>query len=322
MNARTRFLVPVLFLASAICALPFSREGHETIAELAYESPQLKPTAKAAIDKILGGETIMFAAEWPDAIKPPFGALAKTAEAKTFNHAHPDNRLWHFVNFPIGSTAYSASSPFAGPTDIAHAIKGCIAVLEGTGSFDGLSKVEALRYLVHLVGDAHQPLHTVFEYFDVRDPNHPVMLTPTPSVPAGVLRDGGGNDLYYSAKNELHADWDDGLVAAIVPSKKTSDLVAALHSQVSATVHKAGGDYHVWVDTWLGDTMTLVPGAFAGITYDQFVEEGTGHGKSQKKLMITLPKNYQSTHVPEAKLQLLKGADHLLQLFNAIVWAP
>ena len=93
MNARTRFLVPVLFLASAICALPFSREGHETIAELAYESPQLKPTAKAAIDKILGGETIMFAAEWPDAIKPPFGALAKTAEAKTFNHAHPDNRL-------------------------------------------------------------------------------------------------------------------------------------------------------------------------------------------------------------------------------------
>ena len=321
MNIRIRFLFVSAYLGSALCAFPFSREGHEAIGELAYESPQLKPTAKAAIDRILGQETIMFAAEWPDAIKPPFGALANTPEAKAFHHAHPNNHLWHFVNFPIGSTAYAASSPYASPTDIAHAIKGCIAVLEGTGDFDGLSKLEALRFLVHLVGDAHQPLHTAFELFDVHDPAHPVMLPPSPTVPTGALRDGGGNDLYYSAKEELHADWDDGLVAAIVSSKKTADLVNALRSEVRAKDYKASGNYHQWVDAWLADTMALVPSVFAGITYDQFVEVSTGHGKFKKKILITLPPNYQSTHVAEAKLQVVKGADHLLQLFNAMHWA-
>lgn len=321
MNFPVRSLLAVVYLGSALCAFPFSREGHETIAELAYESPQLNPAAKTAISQILGQETIMFAAEWPDAIKPPFGALSKTPEAKAFVHAHPNHHLWHFVNFPIGSTAYSASSPYAVPTDIAHAIKGCIAVLEGTGDFDGLSKLEALRYLVHLVGDAHQPLHTAFELFDVHNPAHPVMLPPSPTTPAGALRDGGGNDLYYTAKDELHADWDDGLVAAIVPSKQTPDLVALLHSEVSASAYKASGDYHTWIDAWLGDTMAMVPSAFAGITYDQFVEENTGHGNPQKKILITLPPNYQSAHVPDARLQVVKGADHLLQLFNAMHWA-
>src|SRR5882724_6903179 len=146
----------------ASVASAFSREGHESIALLAFSSKDLSGTAKSAINQILGSESIAFAAEWPDAIKPPFGAVANTPEAIDFNHKHPDNHHWHFVNFPIGSSAYSATSPFAKDDDVSHAVQGCIAVLEGKGSFDNLTKKEALRYLVHLVGDVHQPLHTAF----------------------------------------------------------------------------------------------------------------------------------------------------------------
>lgn len=299
----------------------FSRQGHESIALLAGNSPELSPTAKAAIKKILGKETMDFAAEWPDAIKPFSGALANTPEAVKFNRDHPQNRHWHFVNFPIGSTAYLASSPYAQPTDISHAIKGCIAVLEGTGSFDHLTKKQALRYLLHLVGDVHQPLHTTFEIWDVSNPAHPKMLPPAPKAPAGALFDGGANDLYYKDNEELHAEWDDDLVEAIVPSRRTDKLVAQLAKEVSATEDKATTNYHDWVDVWLGESMKLVPSVYAGLQYNDYFEVKNAQGKVSKKgIRVTLPANYAATHVKDAHTQIVRGASHLLQLLNAIQW--
>lgn len=230
------------------------------------------------------------------------------------------NTKWHFVNFPIGSASYLPASPYAKDTDVAHAIKGCIAVLEGRGAFDGLSKLEALRYLVHLVGDVHQPLHTTFEIWNVKDPLHPKMEKPTPTPAKGDLFDGGGNDLYFAAKEELHALWDDGLVAAIVPSKDTNKLVHALQPSVSAKLDRAPGDYHEWAQTWLSESMLLVPDAYHGIKYNSYVEEPQAKGNPKKKILITLPADYTARHVTVVREQIIKGGAHLLQLFNAIQW--
>jgi hypothetical protein len=93
----------------------------------------------------------------------PFGSLCKTDEAKAFNQAHGDNKKWHYVNFPVGSKKYSLASRFAYPHDVVHLINGCVTVLEG-GEFENLTPKDALRFLIHLVGDVHQPLHTVAGY--------------------------------------------------------------------------------------------------------------------------------------------------------------
>lgn len=66
-------------------------------------------------------------------------------------------------NFPVGSKKYTATSPFTYPHDVVHLINGCVTVLEG-GEFEGLIQKDALRLLIHFVGDVHQPLHTVAGY--------------------------------------------------------------------------------------------------------------------------------------------------------------
>jgi hypothetical protein len=88
--------------------------------------------------------TLIDASVWPDENKQPIGRLWQTPEARLFNHDHGDNKKWHYVNFPVGSKSYTASSPFASPHDIVHVINGCITVLEG-GQFEKLTSKEALR---------------------------------------------------------------------------------------------------------------------------------------------------------------------------------
>src|ERR1041384_3036211 len=117
---KNRCLAFVLFIITACTAFPFGGDGHRAIAAIAFA--RLTPEAKAAIEKILGSETLLEAAVWPDEIKPPYGKLCTTAEARLFNKEHKDNKKWHYVNFPIFATRYSASSSFAYPHDIVQTI--------------------------------------------------------------------------------------------------------------------------------------------------------------------------------------------------------
>src|SRR5215469_12510170 len=67
------------------------------------------------------------------------------------------------------------SGPFSSQNDIVHAIRTAIDVLEARSS--RFTKVQALRIIVHLVGDIHQPLHTVSGYYDVTDLEHPKLIS-------------------------------------------------------------------------------------------------------------------------------------------------
>jgi hypothetical protein len=312
----------LLLLSAAVPSLfAYSRQGHEAIALLAYENPALSPTAKAAITAILAGESIADAAEWPDAIKPPFGAISRTQEARAFIAAHPSSHVWHFCNFPLGSTSYDpAAKVYAADMDIVHAIRGCIAVLEGMGNFDGLSKHDALRYLVHLVGDVHQPLHTITGYFDVHDPEHVVLLGPRPTMPKGTFKDGGGNDLFLTAKTELHALWDDDLVEKLVGSKDATALVGTLAPKVSATGYLTKGNYHDWAATWASDSMAVAIEAYQGISFGSFTAATDAQNRTHHKIAITLPANYKNREEAAERQQIVKAASHLLQLFNAMHW--
>ena len=323
MNSALRFVAASFFFLGAVSprAFAYSRQGHEAIALLAYNSPDLSPKAKTAIDNILAGESIADAAEWPDAIKPPFGAIWKTKEAHDFIAAHPNHHLWHFVNFPVGLSSYdSTARAYALDTDIVHSIRGCIAVLEGKGNFDGLSKREALRFLVHLVGDVHQPLHTVTGYFDVHDPTHVKLLSANKPLPADAFKDAGGNDLFLTAKQELHATWDDELVERILGNKNASALAAVLAKSVSATNYTSAGNYHDWAAAWASDSMTVAADAYRGITFGDYTVETDARNKTHRKIAITLPPGYKAAEVQAEKLQIIKAGSHLLQLLNAIQW--
>ena len=104
------------------------------------------------------------------------GPLAKDPEAAQFNHQFPDNGQWHFVNLPLGSAEYTDNGRFSADNDVVQIINQCVKILETPeGQKTRFTKKQALKFLVHLVGDIHQPLHVGTGYYDLSGPT-PVLI--------------------------------------------------------------------------------------------------------------------------------------------------
>ena len=109
----------------------------------------------------------------------------------------------------MGFSDYQLNGPFSSRNDIVHALRRAIAVLEGKSS--EFTKVQALRIIAHLVGDIHQPLHTISGYYNLSDMNAPKLIS-KPGEALGKPQDRGGNQLFFTRSPELHSLWDSKLV--------------------------------------------------------------------------------------------------------------
>lgn len=118
----------------------WGKTGHRVVGEIAER--QLTENARQAINEILDGEGLATASTWADEMR-----------------SNPDWRpydKWHYVNLPLDKEY----------TDIEHTqsnivviINRAVAVLKSPSS-DKEMKQFYLKYLLHLVGDIHQPMHT------------------------------------------------------------------------------------------------------------------------------------------------------------------
>ena len=188
-----RLLALVLVLTIAAPASAYWEYGHETVAQIAWAN--VKPQTRAAIRRLLAKQallatpecparTIEQASVWPDCVKPLKDAGGKSR----FGYAYS----WHYQNVDI-----------CRPFDLTPACKDGNCVSTQIGRQAAILKdrraaprerLMALAFLVHFVGDIHQPLH------------------------AGDRGDKGGNDaladygIYGPPKMNLHSIWD-GLLA-------------------------------------------------------------------------------------------------------------
>ena len=154
-------------------ALAWGRTGHRVIAAIA--GTQLSGLARAHVEEILGrGESLDEAATWPDEMRSAPGLFwQKTATP------------WHYVT--VNGTVYDRPPPEG---DAFQALKHFGKVLQDPNA-SLADKQLALRFVVHLVGDLHQPLHV------------------------GKCCDKGGNDVkvtWFGEPTNLHAVWDSKLV--------------------------------------------------------------------------------------------------------------
>lgn len=177
------FLVGVIFfIPSNLFAWNFI--GHEIIAQIAYDN--LKPAARRQVNylvKQLSKEhsqykTFVMIAPWADTLR--------NDDVTAFDD-------WHFINMsfsPDGSPAIPLNKE-----NVAWAIQQCIQVLQSSHA-STLEKALFLRFLVHFVGDIHQPLHCATRV--------------TKEFPQG---DKGGNlfPIQYDNMTSLHELWDDGV---------------------------------------------------------------------------------------------------------------
>jgi hypothetical protein len=172
MKVRLSFAVAVALLLSPAPALAWGKTGHRVVAALA--DPQLSGLARAHIKEILGVESLDEAATWPDEMRAdPSRFWQKTATP------------WHYVT--VDGITYDHAPPEG---DAIEALDHFSAVLEDPKS-SLADKQLALRFIVHLVGDLHQPLHV------------------------GKCCDRGGNDVkvsWFGKPTNLHAVWDSALV--------------------------------------------------------------------------------------------------------------
>jgi hypothetical protein len=216
---------------------------------------------------------------------------------------------------PLGAQDYREVVAFTSVNDVVHAIKRCLAVLEMTEAGpDDFTKPQALRLLVHFVGDIHQPLHCGTGFYDLSDLNHPVLIT-DPRLCIGKPNDRGGNDLFFGPESsqELHALWDDGLVFAIRNSadyRPLADFLESIQSEGSTT-----GDYHTWAEQWAIDSVEQARKAYRNIKLDSARIDG-----QRLRITVQLPTAYLDDNRAVAAAQLAKAGMHLAQLLNSIVW--
>lgn len=159
-------------IANSSPAFAWGRTGHRVIAAVADD--HLSGFARAQIREILGVESLDEAAFWPDEMKSdPSPFWQKTASP------------WHYVT--VGGFTYDRPPPEG---DAQSALRKFRAMLQDP-STSKADRQLALRFIVHLVADLHQPLHV------------------------GRPGDRGGNEVkvtWFGRETNLHAVWDSALV--------------------------------------------------------------------------------------------------------------
>ncbi len=146
--------------------------GHRTIGEIAEK--HLSKKAKKQIEDLLQGQGLAIVSTFGDDIKS--------------DDQYDKFYTWHYVNFPFDTKYENSDKDKNG--DIVMGIEHCTNILKDPNASKE-DKVFYLKFLVHLIGDLHQPLHV------------------------GRKEDKGGNDikiLWHYKKSNLHRVWDSDMI--------------------------------------------------------------------------------------------------------------
>lgn len=150
----------------------WGKTGHRVVGQIAYNHMTKK--ARKNIKKHLGNESIAIAGYWMDHIRAD----------KSYKFQTP----WHYCTIPDDKSYEEAGTPDEG--DVIVTIQRLIEELK-TKKFTNEDELYAIRCLIHLMGDLHQPLHV------------------------GNGEDRGGNDVkvkFMNRDSNLHRVWDSGII--------------------------------------------------------------------------------------------------------------
>ena len=156
---------------SALSAFGWGQKGHDTTVFIAEN--HLTPFTKQAVEELFDGKSMVYYANWLDnASHTPEYAYSKT---------------WHYKNIDHGIDFEEA--PLLETGDIVRAIADQVSVLQSPEATRDQKQL-ALKMVIHLLGDIHQPMHM------------------------GHASDLGGNRWiikYFGKDNNLHSVWDSSL---------------------------------------------------------------------------------------------------------------
>lgn len=171
---KLQYLAAGILAFTSLSGYSWGQKGHDTVTALAER--HLTEATRQTVDSLLDGKSIVYYANWLDnASNTPEYAYSKT---------------WHYKNIDADKTYDNAPNIPEG--NIVQAIYAQTLVLQDSKSTKE-EKSLALKMIIHLLGDIHQPMHM------------------------GRASDRGGNSHYikfFKSASNLHTVWDSKLLEA------------------------------------------------------------------------------------------------------------
>lgn len=166
-----------ILLACLLCvrgAYAWGQKGHDVTAYVA--ECHLTPEVAAKIDKILGGHSLVYFANWLD--------------VASHTPAYEHTRTWHYLNVDEGKSIETMSKNPNG--DVLTAVTSIIEKLKA-GGLSPEDEATNLKMLIHLLGDMHCPMH-LGRLSDLGGNRRPVLM--------------------FDRQTNLHSAWDTAIPEA------------------------------------------------------------------------------------------------------------
>lgn len=277
----SRLLVVLALSAVCVPAFAWGPEGHETVGYIAQD--RLSPAAQAGVQQLLG----------------PGGSLAAVAPwADEYREQDRSTGDWHFINLEVrrdenlGTEAAACRGHGKDDDCVVDQIQEDARII-GDPKAPQAQRATALMFLVHFVGDLHQPLHCADD------------------------QDYGGNDKHVvftdadgsSSRLSLHQVWD-RMVGLRAPGGARG-LATALEGQITQQA----------VVAWANGT----PGTWALESYQIAKTQIYAHmapGPTRRGQDLQLGPGYASEMQPIAAIQLEKAGIRLAWILNSVFAAP
>ena len=218
----------IAFIAAT--ALAWGPTGHRVVGQVA-EQHVSKKTAKA-LRELMPTESLARSSTWPDHVRSDREMSWVTPLPDPLEQlAREHSGAWHYLNADPGQSLQDAQK--RQPENLLTALSRFEA-LAGDESADPEARRIAIRWIVHLVGDAHQPLHV------------------------GPAESHGGNKVvvyWFDQRSNLHRVWDEHLI----------DHTELSYTELADFVdHASAADVATWQNArpvhWLEESQALVPG--------------------------------------------------------------
>ena len=169
-----KFLTGLSLLLISVSSFAYDAVGHRIIADIAYDN--LTDKARAQVDKVLGKKGMIYEATWADEVRS--------------DNKYAYSYQWHYQDLDDNMNAAAVKKLLDNPASEGEHLFFAIDSLTHRLK-KNKDDAEALKFMVHFIGDLHQPMHM------------------------GRKDDKGGNKVdfnWFGRKTNLHSVWDGMLI--------------------------------------------------------------------------------------------------------------
>jgi S1/P1 Nuclease len=306
---RWLFFFSLVFSFGCQCSWAWGCKGHQTVALIAEK--QLTPQARQLIEKLLSENPV------DPQLKRICGNSTRDlmADASTW----PDdvrknlkNGPWHYIDIPRGASR-GPLAPFCGSDGcIIQAIADQLNELKDKNA-DPRARADAVRYLIHFVGDLHMPLH------------------------ASTNNDEGGNCVpirYFRRRPQeqhgaytpnLHALWDTAIVERDMEGAEPPEYAEFL-TQIFSTDFAKWQAAGIHIDEWTWESHDLAENIVYGALIPKVPVEvpATVHactdanniGERMMGLHLFAGQSYQEAAAPIVEERITQAGVRLAMILN------